>query len=131
MLDKITLTIIYFIHLFVVAFVVLVPFFGKNILLLIHAITVPFIILHWFVNNDTCSLTIIEKNIRNKIYGYEINDNDCFTYRIISPIYKFKTNNKEFTTYIYTVTILLWIITIIHLTYNYCSLKDKNKFILH
>lgn len=96
-------------HFLVVCFVLFVPFFGNNYLLLLHSVIVPFIMLHWIVNDNTCVLSVIEHKIRQKMNnGVPIDKNECFTAKLINPIYDFKENNKEYSILIYLLTIGLW-----------------------
>jgi hypothetical protein len=53
----------------------------------------------------------MEKKIREHLSGGEVSSNDCFTSRLINPIYDFKANNKDFSTIIYLITITLWLIS--------------------
>ena len=101
-------------HLMVILFIVGAPFSNSNYLLLLHVIVVPFILLHWLLNNNTCCLTVAEKYIRCKTYGTEIKENDCFTYKFIAPIYDFNKNYDSYSNFIYITTFGLWSIS----TYN-------------
>ena len=108
-----------------VLFVVLTPFFGNNYFLMLHVMSIPFMMLHWVANDNNCALTLMEKKIREKIYG-KVNKNDCFTCKIIEPIYDFKNNYKERATFIYSVTTLLWLISLYKLNKKYRDGKIKN-----
>ena len=83
--------------------------------------------LHWYVNNDMCALTLMEKKIREKINGKQNAENDCFTCKIIEPVYNFKNNNVDKTKFIYTTMILLWSISIFKL-YTYYKSGKIHKF---
>lgn len=114
-------------HLLFVLFIILVPFIGNNYFLLLHSITVPFIIIHWILNDNSCVLTQIEKQLRKQYYGQAINDNDCFTYNLVAPIYDFANNYHTFTILIYIITIMLWAISVYKL-YQKFSLNEFNSF---
>lgn len=114
------------IHLIVIMFVLAAPFSNSNYLLLLHTIVVPFILLHWLMNNNTCCLTITEKYIREKNTGTIINDDDCFTYKLIAPIYDFNKDNQSFSTFIYLTTITLWFISVYNLSDKICSGQIKS-----
>ena len=60
------LTVIFVCHIAIILFVVLTPFIGNYFFLAIHAIIVPFIMLHWICNNNMCALTLLEQNIQGK-----------------------------------------------------------------
>jgi len=78
--------------------------------------------LHWILNDNTCVLTLIEKKIRTHINGgIQVNDMECFTCQLINPIYDFRSNYDDYSTLIYLLTILLWLISISKLFYKYCN----------
>jgi hypothetical protein len=118
-MNEILLKIVVITHILFVLFVFLVPFFGTNMLLLMHFIVVPFVILHWITNQNQCSLTIIERKIRKEIYGEEPNPNDCIAYNIITPIYDFNKNYSNMSFAIYLITIFLWLCTAYKINKNY------------
>ena len=101
-----------------VLFVVVAPFTSSTYLLFLHFIFVPFMVLHWALNDNTCILTVIERKLRKEIYG-ETNDDDCITCKLIEPVYDFRSNYQTFSTIIYTITILLWLISAGKLFYKY------------
>lgn len=110
------LILINIIHIIVIIFVLCVPFSNSNYLLLVHIVVVPFIMLHWILNNNTCCLTIAEKYIRQELSQTKINEEDCFTYKLIAPIYDFNKNYKNFDTFIYILTLSTWLISIYNIT---------------
>ncbi len=131
-MNEFILKLITLIHILVILFIVIVPFTSSTYLLLLHVIVVPFIMLHWLINDNTCVLTIIEKNMREKMYG-EAKTEDCFTCRLIEPIYDFKNDYSSFSTIIYIVTFALWAISVYKLYSKYSSgeissMKDLFKF---
>jgi hypothetical protein len=106
-------------HFLFVMFVVITPFIGNNYFLLLHAIIIPFIMAHWYTNDNNCALTMMEKKLRKNLYGEEPDPNDCFTYNLIAPVYDFKKNNSDMSIIIYLVTISLWGYTLLRLYTNY------------
>lgn len=104
------------IHLIVIIFVLAAPFSNSNYLMLLHIIVVPFIVLHWTLNNNTCCLTVAEKYIREKNTGITIKEEDCFTYQLVAPIYDFNKNHEAFATFIYILTISLWSISVYNIS---------------
>lgn len=106
------LLLINVLHLIVIIFVVGAPFSGSNYLIFMHVIIIPFIMLHWVLNNNTCSLTLAERFIREKTYGVKTNDDECFTYQFIAPIYDFNKNHESFSYFIYVATFALWSISV-------------------
>lgn len=128
-MNEVILYLILVLHFAFVVFVVATPFVGNNYFLLLHAIVVPFMMAHWYANDNTCALTLMEKKIRYNLYGEEPDPNDCFTYNLIAPIYDFKKNNNDCSSIIYFITIALWLYTLLRLYKNYqdgklCKLTD-------
>lgn len=115
------LILINIIHLIVIIFVLAAPFSGSNYLMLLHVIVVPFIMLHWLLNNNTCCLTVAEKYIRQKTVGTEIKQEDCFTYQLVAPIYDFSKNHEAFAVFIYLLTAGVWVISAYNLSNKYCK----------
>jgi len=105
------LYLIMLLHSLYILFVVVTPFTNSIQLLMLHSVMIPFMILHWLTNNNTCALTIIEHSLRKRIYGTD-DVNECFTYRLITPIYDFKMNNEDFSSFIILVTIVLWFMSL-------------------
>jgi hypothetical protein len=113
------------IHLIVIIFVLAAPFSNSNYLLLLHIIVVPFIVLHWVLNNNTCCLTVMERYIRESTMGTKINKEDCFTYQIVAPIYDFSKEHETFATLIYILTISVWLISVYNFSYKICDGQIK------
>lgn len=105
-------------HVLVVLFVVIAPFSNSNYLLTMHIILIPFIVLHWILNNNTCSLTLAEKYIREISYGIKSDDKDCFVYQFIAPIYDFNKDHEAYSNFIYLFTFVLWGISVHNLNYK-------------
>lgn len=118
-MNEFMLYMIVVLHFVFVLFVVLTPFIGNNYFLLLHAIIVPFMMAHWYTNDNNCALTMMEKKLRLNLYGEEPDPNDCFTYNLIAPVYDFKKNNNDLSCVIYIVTIALWGYTLLRLYTNY------------
>jgi len=124
--DKITLQLIVLIHTLFVLFVVVTPLSSSNYFLLLHLIIVPFVMIHWLLNNNMCALTLFEKKLREKISGVKTAKKECFTCKIIEPIYDFKNNYKERAALIYAGTSFLLLITIYKLIIKYKDGKIKS-----
>jgi len=75
--------LIFFLHMLLVTFIILAPFSNNEGILLLHAITIPFILLHWVTNDNTCCLTVTEAYFRKGV-GKE----DLFFQKLIGPVYK-------------------------------------------
>jgi hypothetical protein len=99
------LYLINIIHICIVLFVVIIPFLNSNYFLLLHLIIVPFIILHWATNNNTCALTVAEYYITELVTGKPVNKSKTFFGRLIEPVYDFNKNNQDESIFLYIVTI--------------------------
>lgn len=119
-METIKNTIINIIHLFVGLAALIVPFTSPNVYLLLYIITVPFVMLHWIIQDNTCAITKMEKFIRQKIF----NSKKCITCEIIEPIYDFPKNNK-YNGLAYIILISLLIFVIIKLLLRYSNGKIK------
>jgi hypothetical protein len=119
LLNESILMLITVLHLIVIFFIILAPFSGSNYLLSLHSIIVPFIILHWWLNNNTCSLTLAEQIIRKQTYGTDVKSDDCFTYKFIAPIYDFNKNYSSYSTFTYITALSLWGVSIYNLGWKY------------
>lgn len=106
-------------HFAFILFIVLTPFIGNNYFLVLHAMVVPFMMAHWYTNDNNCALTMMEKKLRQNLYGVEPDPDECFTYNLIAPVYDFKKNNSDMSAIIYIVTIALWGYTLLRLYINY------------
>ena len=106
--------------------VLTIPFTNSNYLLCLYIITIPFIILHWILNDNTCCLTIAEKYFREKTYKQNINIEECISYKLIAPIYDFNKNNNDFSVFIYALTISLWSIASYKIYNKYETGQIKN-----
>lgn len=82
-----------------------------------HTVFVPFMIMHWVANNNTCVLTTTEKYLRGGINTTK--DEDCYTCQLINPIFDVTKNYNQFSNWIYIITIGLWL---------FSSYKLYNKF---
>lgn len=115
-LNNFTLMFINMIHFLVILFIIIIPFTNYTLLILIHSIIVPFIMAHWLLNNDNCAITELEKIIRIKINGNNpVNYNDCFSYKIISPVYNFISLNPNHSDLSWAITIIIWIFSLYRL----------------
>jgi hypothetical protein len=123
LINNILLLFINIIHLIVILLIIIIPFTGSNYLLLLYIIILPFILLHWVLNNNTCCLTVFEQKIREKLNGETIDKEETYMHKIIAPIYDFKKNNNNLSFFIYTITIILWLISCNGLYSNYKNNK--------
>lgn len=116
-MSNIVANIIWVLHLIFIILVVIVPFSNSPYLLMMHSIFIPFMILHWVTNNDTCVLTTIEKVARD--IKKKEDENDCLTCKLINPVFNFKKDNEKSSKFIYIITITLWLFSITKLGLKY------------
>ncbi len=106
---SILLNLINLIHVIIILFILVVPFTSHLFLLFVYFVTVPFIMLHWLINNDTCALTIIEQYLRIKLNNNVYVPTDkCISYKLFSPIYNFTKNSSVGSMYIWLISIVLY-----------------------
>jgi hypothetical protein len=118
--NNLLLFLINLIHVLVILFVVITPFTNSLFLLFLHSFIVPFIMLHWLLNNDTCAITIAEKFIRIQMNGgNSVDDNECLSYKVIGPIYNFMNQNVDYSKWTWVMTTTLWLITMTKLYNKY------------
>lgn len=122
-IEHIKLFIVIISHILIILFVILTPFTKSNYLLFMHSFILPFIMIHWITNNDICVLTALEKHIRKKL-NKNLNKDDCFTCRIINPVFNFDKNYENKFNYI--ILILLLFITLFKLYKKYKNKEIKN-----
>ena len=108
---NILLHLISFLHFIVIIFVLFAPFTNSNYLMFMHFVIVPFIMFHWFVNDNTCCLTVAEKMIKEYSTGKPVDKKECYSYKLVAPIYDFNKNHEDFTFFTYVLTTSLWAIS--------------------
>jgi hypothetical protein len=111
-------------HLLIVLAVIIIPFTNSPYFLLLHSVFVPFLILHWVTNNNTCVLTTTEKFFRGVKTKEE--EAECFTCKLINPMFDFTKDYKKFSRMTYIVTIGLWLLSTSKLTYKIKTGSIKN-----
>ena len=94
------MNIIQFIHIIVRIFLVATPFLGNDYYLSLHLFIVPFVLLHWVMNQTVCVLTLLEnwlfpnENFFDKIFT-PIYKNESFVGAILRPIYTVRDKDEE------------------------------------
>jgi hypothetical protein len=102
-------------HIIVILFVLFIPFSNIPMLLLLHIVFSMSLLVHWYNNNNQCSLTLLESKLR----GLDVTES--FTYKFIAPLYD--VSKTDWSKICYSVTIVLMIVSIYRL-YNSKRLKD-------
>jgi hypothetical protein len=115
--------IVQIIHILVRIFLVVTPFLGDEYYLSMHAVTIPFVMLHWATNQTVCALTELEKLVSgNKeddtFFGQvfvPIYKNESFVGKILEPIYTVKDKDEE-KRLVWVGLTIIWIITLYRLS---------------
>lgn len=115
--------IIQIIHIFVRIFLVATPFIGSEYFLSMHALTIPFVMLHWATNQTVCALTEMEKLVSGKkedetFFGQiftPIYKNESFVGTILKPVYAVKDKDEE-KRLVWIGLTMLWFITLYRLS---------------
>jgi hypothetical protein len=96
-------------HLFLILFIIMVPLCPSSVYLLtLHSMFLPLMCLHWYLHNDVCALTEIEKVLTNRK-----NNKDTFIGSILGPVYEPKSDN------VLKITLVLWSITLYKLNSHF------------
>lgn len=106
------------VHLCIVIFIFLVPLSNDNALLLLYAIGIPNLLLHWKFESNVCSLTLAERFVASKLSSNYNNDN-CISCIIIDPLYNFPDKIQNNINIFYTITTILWLYVIYKLYKKY------------
>ena len=96
-------------HIIVILFVLFIPFSNVPMLLLLHIVFSMSLLVHWYNNNNQCSLTLLESKLR----GLDVTES--FTYKFIAPLYD--VSKTDWSKICYSFTIVLMIVSIYRL-YN-------------
>jgi len=102
------LKLITLLHVALILFCILTPASRSNYFLLLHFIAIPFIVLHWIMNNNTCCLTVAERALKKKLYGDDYKEEECFTCRLIEPVYDVTKNHSKFRAFLYILMMSVW-----------------------
>ena len=81
--------------------------------------TLADILLHLTLNNN-----LIE-SLSEDILAI-INENECFSYQLIAPIYDFNKNHEDFSFFTYIAIIGLWLVSLSKLILKYNNGKIQN-----
>jgi hypothetical protein len=83
--------IIAFFHLLFIIFIATTPFVTDNpFMLLYYCFILFFVMIHWYLNDDTCVLTLLEAKLRGK------KDTETFMGRLIKPIYNISSKEIHY-----------------------------------
>lgn len=101
------------VHCIVFLFILFAPIINVNYFTMLHLITIPFLMCHWYFEDVTCVLIFFEKKIRKYLLNISDSNKDCLSTRVILPIYTFseRVNKKR----LYFVVFILWCISIMNI----------------
>ncbi|KAF6252664.1 hypothetical protein COO60DRAFT_1643783 [Scenedesmus sp. NREL 46B-D3] len=97
------------VHIALMAWVVLVPWVGSCDAALLHALMMPFLFLHWALNDDACCLTWLECTLR----GVPVSSS--FVHSLVSPVYKFPSEHAA-SSAVWAAAVGLWLVGLYRLT---------------
>ena len=104
MFDQILNFFIVLAHISFIIFVAIGPIIESNYFLLLHCIAMPFLMLHWVMNNDACAIVIMEKILREKL-GLSTDPKYCISARLVEPMYNIVNDYPEYSRFAYTIAI--------------------------
>jgi hypothetical protein len=102
-------------HTVVVIFVLLAPFSNIPAFLVLHITFSISLLVHWYANNNECSLSYIESKLRG------LDRTESFTHQFVAPMYDM--SKTEWSRLCYIITIVLMCISIYYL-YNSKKVSD-------
>ena len=73
--------LVYYFHVLTILFVVITPFTNIISLLILHVTFCICLLLHWKMNSNVCSLSILESYLRG------VERTDTFTHQFVAPMY--------------------------------------------
>lgn len=97
-------SLIWVLHMALLAFVVFGPWTSDKLLLLLYMMSIPFIQLHWVTNNDTCALTIAECKLRG------VRPERSFFHSLVSPVYNLHQETESIA--LWVVSFVLWLVAV-------------------
>lgn len=106
-----TANLVWVLHMIFVAWVVLVPWFGSWDMTLLHAMVIPFLFVHWTLNDDTCFLTLLESSLRG------VPRAASFMHQLVSPIYKL--HDDQTSKGVWVLSAVLWCLSVHRLRTKY------------
>jgi len=96
--------VVWVLHLAFVAWMIIVPFTNNEPMLVLHLMIVPFLWMHWALNDDTCALTLAERHLRG------VSSNESFFHNLVSPVYKIRDEDVRSVSWL--VSVALWGLTL-------------------
>lgn len=88
-------------HIIIILFVLIAPFTNIVAILILHATFCLSLLVHWYSNNNICSLSVMEAKLRGLDYT------DSFSHKFIGPIYDISKTTWSNICYIITITLMI------------------------
>lgn len=98
-MNELLANIIRIFHICIIIFVLIAPFFNTPVILLLHATFSVSLLVHWYTNNNVCSLSMMESQLRGLDYT------ESLTHKFISPIYDISKTEWSYLCYIITLVL--------------------------
>lgn len=109
-------TLVRAVHVMFVAWVMTAAWWPQWEVTMLHAIVMPFLMIHWILNDDTCFLTWLECWLRG------IPVSASLMHSIVSPVYKL--GKSQASTLAWVVALLVWAASLYRLgTVHWASLS--------
>lgn len=105
-------------HVLVVAFACCAPWSSVPWVVAMHAILMPFMWVHWLLNDDTCALSQLEAHFRGVPVG------SSFVHRLVSPLYM--VHEQDVNASVWLVSVALWCVSV----YRLFNMPSKNLDVL-
>jgi hypothetical protein len=102
--------IVYVFHIIIILFFLIAPFTHIPSLLILHITFGLSLLVHWRMNSNMCSLSLLESHLRG------LDRADTFTHQLIAPFYEISAN--EWNLYVYMITIGLMGVSIYNLYHS-------------
>ncbi len=96
--------LVWLLHMLFLVWVVVVPFTNNEPMLVLHLIVMPFLWFHWWLNDDTCALTLMEQHLRG------VSSEQSFFHALVSPVYKIQDGDVRALSWVFSV--VLWLVTL-------------------
>lgn len=101
-------SLIWLLHMLFILWVVVTPFTDNEPMLVLHALVIPFLWLHWWLMDDTCFLTLVEQRLRG-LPADQVPEKSFF-FKLVSPVYKIKDSEVRKGAWI--ASVVLWAVTV-------------------
>jgi hypothetical protein len=97
-------------HTIIIIFILIAPFSNIPAILILHITFSLCLLVHWWANNNICSLSFFEAQLRGTDYT------QSFTHKFIAPVYDI--SQTEWSQICKIITIILLCISIYNLYYS-------------